>query len=397
MHSWKKTFVSSFIAQIFSIVGFSFALPFIPFFIGELGVADQARQTWWAGVVIAASGLAFAAFAPLWGSLADIHGRKLMVMRAMFGGTIVLTLMSFVQTVPQLIVCRILQGALTGTIAASVALVASVSPDRRSGFTLGMMQTAVYLGISLGPLFGGAVADRFGYRIAFRVGALVVFAGGLLVLFGTREAFSKPDGETKRKTSYLSILKSPGFLSAVAVLLSIRFSNTMANPSFPLIVENIMEAGSKLNTVTGSILATAAITGAVSSALLGHFGDSWGHRRMLIACSLAAAAASYGHALAMTVPQMFVARGFFGLAIGGMIPAANAMIKKSIHHAGIGKAYGAATSISMLGVALGPFMGGYIGSVAGLRVPFMVMTGSQLVVCLMVAALMRNPKELSAS
>ncbi len=365
-------------------------MPFLPFYIGELGVEDKTEQTFLAGVVMAASGLTFSIFAPIWGILADKYGRKPMVIRSMFAGTIVLLLMSVVQTVPQLIICRLLQGSLTGTIAASIALVASVSPDRRSGFTLGMMQTAVYLGVSLGPLLGGAVADTLGYRAAFRVGALVIFMGGALVLMGTREEFSSPDTETLGKTSFANILKSPGFIVPVLVLFSIRLSITIANPSFPLIVENIVGAKKQLNTITGSIVAIAAVAGAFSSALLGHFGDTWGHKRTLIGCSLGAATAAYAHAPAVTISQMFVARAFFGLAIGGMIPAANSMIKKSIHHAGIGKAYGLATSISMLGIAIGPVFGGTIGSAIGLRAPFIVTAIAQVGVCLLVISLVKN-------
>ena len=43
---------------------------------------------------------------------------------AVIGGTIVMLLMSFAQTVQHLVICRLLQGMLTGTVTASVALVA---------------------------------------------------------------------------------------------------------------------------------------------------------------------------------------------------------------------------------------------------------------------------------
>jgi len=187
MAPWKKTFVSAFVAQILSIVGFAFAFPFVPFFIRDLGVPDPADQAFWAGVVMSSAGLTLAIFSPVWGFLADRYGRKAMVVRAFIGGAIVMFLMSLVQNVWQLAVCRLLQGAFTGTIAASVALVASVIPPKRSGFALGMMQTAVFIGVSIGPLFGGFVADALGYRTAFRVGACVILAGGLVVFFGTRE------------------------------------------------------------------------------------------------------------------------------------------------------------------------------------------------------------------
>ena len=382
MLTWKKTFVSAFVAQVLSMVGFSFTLPFLPFFVAELGVTDRADQAWWAGIVFGSAGLTLALFAPVWGYLADRFGRKSMVVRAMFGGTLVLLLMSYVQTVGQLVVCRLLQGALTGTVAASVALVASVSPAHRSGFALGMMQTAVFLGVSLGPFVGGVVADHFGYRYAFRAGAVLVFLGGLLIWRGTDEQFQRPEvlKNPAPHERFAAVLQNPAFLSAVFVLFSIRFGMTLSHPSFPLIVQDLAGATQRLNSLTGAIVATAALAGAVSSGILGHFGDAWGHRRVLIACSVGAGTAALGHAFAQSLGHLFAARILFGLSVAGMIPAANALIRCAVHDRHIGKAYGAATALSMMGVAIGPVLGGYIGRSLGLRAPFVATAIAQLAV-----------------
>jgi len=386
MSAWKRTFISAFVAQIFSIVGFSFCLPFLPFFIADLGVVDKAEQAWWAGIAMSSAGCTLAVFAPLWGILADRYGRKAMVVRAMLAGTVVLWLMSLVRTVGQLVLCRLLQGAFTGTVAASVALVASVTPPRRSGFTLGMMQTAVFLGVSLGPLAGGVVADHLGYRAAFRMGAVIILFGGLLVYYGTREDFTPPEPADRRvRGTFRKIMASPGFLAAVVVLLSVRFSNTLANPSFPLIVKDILGVSPRLNSVTGSIICVAALSGALSAAVCGHFGDRWGHKRILLLCSFSAAFVSVAHTFAQSIAYLFVVRALFGLTIAGMMPAANAIIRDRIHDTHIGRAYGAATSLSMLGFALGPFLGGYIGRTVGIRAPFVVTGISQMLVVAIVA------------
>ncbi len=74
--SWKRTFIFAFAAQFLGIVGISFATPFLPLFVAELGVAEGGRQALWAGIVMASVGLTFALFAPFWGILADRHGRQ---------------------------------------------------------------------------------------------------------------------------------------------------------------------------------------------------------------------------------------------------------------------------------------------------------------------------------
>jgi DHA1 family multidrug resistance protein-like MFS transporter len=384
--AWKRTFISAFLAQILSIVGFAFAFPFLPFFIRDLGITNHADQVFWAGLIQAAAGLTLALFAPLWGSLADRYGRKLMVVRAMFAGAVIMVLMATAQSVRQLVVYRLLQGMFTGTVSASVALVASVVPARRSGFALGMMQAAVLIGVCIGPLAGGIVADQVGYRWAFRLGGLILFLAGLFVLFGTRESFTPPPAASTGGTraGFRRILRTSGFLAAVAVLFSERFSNAIANPSFPLIVQEIIGSPGRLNSITGSIIATAALGGALAAAALGHFGDRLGHRRVLIACALTAAVASAATAGARHLPYLYGVRLLFGLATAGMLPAANAIIHHTIRGENFGKAYGVATSLSMLGFALGPFLGGWLGSVFGIRVPFLVTGAGQVLVVLLV-------------
>lgn len=391
---WKKTFLSAFAAQIISIVGFAFAYPFLPYFISELGVAGEGEQVFWAGMVLAAEGFTMALFAPFWGVVSDRYGRKLIVCISMFGGTVVVFLMSFVQTVGQLMVCRLLEGAVAGTMAASLALVASVTPQRRSGFALGMMQSAVLIGASIGPFLGGIAADALGYRATFRWGALLIFFGGLLAYFGIFENFERPLNSGKDKVpGFRQIFLIKGFAAAVLVIFGVKFSNTVVNPSFPLIIKDMLPALENLNSITGSIMGAAAFAGALSAAFLGLAGDRIGYRRILTGCCLGACIASTGHYFARSLEELFMFRILFGLAVAGMLPAANAMIRSIINCGSIGKAYGLANSISITGLALGPLIGGYVAKSGGLRVPFLVSASLHLLLFFMVIALFRPPRE----
>ncbi len=391
---WKTTFVFSFIAQVIGILGFSFATPFLPFFVGELGVESAGSQALWAGIALSSAGLSFAIFAPIWGVVADRYGRKPMVCRAMFGGALALLLMSYAQNMPQLIIFRIFQGAFSGTLAASIALVASVVPQRRSGLALGMMQAAVFIGNAVGPFFGGFAADNFGYRVSFRIGALLTVLGGLLIYFGTHEKFKAPTvGETAEIPGFKKIFLLPGFLISVAIMFGVRLSNSMANPSFPLIVKEIVTSLRNLNSITGAVIACTAIAAAVSAAVLGHFGDKFGRRRILIACCVGASIASVGHYYAPNLQTLVAMRLLFGFTVAGMLPAANSMIHAIVDHRSIGKAYGLATSLSMLGTALGPSIGGYLAMKAGLRIPFLMTAAAQLSLVILIVLFLREPRE----
>ena len=128
MEDWKRNLYVIWVAELVAIAGFSFVFPFQPYYVQELGVTDLKQVEFWSGLLFAAQAIPMAIFAPIWGSLSDRYGRKLMVERAMFGGAVVLAAMGLVQNVQQLVILRVIQGALTGTVAAATSLVASSTP-----------------------------------------------------------------------------------------------------------------------------------------------------------------------------------------------------------------------------------------------------------------------------
>jgi len=376
---WKKTFYASWIAQFFSIIGFSCVIPFLPVYIRTLGVEGEASVARWAGVIGGATALSMTVFAPLWGIVSDRFGRKIMVLRSMLCGAVILGLMGFARGPIDLLVLRLLQGALTGTITASIALVASVTPDRHSGYTLGMMQAAVFAGASVGPLVGGVLADRFGYRASFAVASLVLVTGALLVRLFVSEQFTPPSRDERREHhSFSRVFAAAGFLTTIFVLFQINFANRAVSPIFPLYVEKLRGTSTAVATVTGLILAVAGIAAALSAGLLGRYGDRWGYRQILVMATLLAGLLTLPQAFAQNVTQLFVLRILFGLAAGAIMPSVNAIVRAVTSKHNLGKAYGVTQSAACLGMAFGPMLGGYLAAEMGLSAPF-VFTGLLLI------------------
>ena len=177
--TWRRTLASAWVAQALALVGFSFCTPFTRLYLrDELGVVDPIARARWAGYISAALPIVMFFSAPLWGIVADRVGRKVMVMRAMFGGALVVGLIGAATSPWHLLFLRMVQGALTGTITASAALVSAVTPGTRIGFSMGLMQSAVFAGMAIGPLVGGTCIDSLGYRPTFFIAAAMLAAGG---------------------------------------------------------------------------------------------------------------------------------------------------------------------------------------------------------------------------
>ncbi len=376
MAPWRKTYYAVLIAETLSVTGFFFAIPLLPLYITELHPEmSQAQQSVWSGWMIAAAGLTMAISAPIWGFVADRYGRKPMLLRAMWGGVLVLILMGLARNVTHLIILRVLQGCLTGTVTASVALVASVTPRNRSGRTLGMMQGAVFFGACIGPFLGGEIAEHVGFTPAFFVAAGLLFTSGLLVFLFADEQFEQPAPSKQTHFGTLgTILGTTGFMAAMAALFFIRFANSSFQPVFPYILRDILGTDEGVRALTGRIIGVAGIASAISAGLLGWFSDHWGHKRLLIGSVIFAAFTTLALGLARTIPQFYLLRALYGFAAAGIMPSANAIIRHIIHDKHLGKAYGLVASLKGLGWGTGAFTGGYIAAGISLRAPFIVTT-----------------------
>ena len=59
MELWRKNLYASWIAEMIAITGFNFVMPFMPFYVQELGVTDVGQYTQWAGILAGVPALWF--------------------------------------------------------------------------------------------------------------------------------------------------------------------------------------------------------------------------------------------------------------------------------------------------------------------------------------------------
>jgi DHA1 family multidrug resistance protein-like MFS transporter len=186
--SWHRTLYIVFFAQLMTAVGFSSIFPFLPLYVESLGTSTSLSLELLAGLVFSAQAFTMMLASPIWGALADRSGRKVMVERAAFGGAVLLLMMAYVRSAEQLVALRAIQGFVTGTLAASNALVAASVPRERTGYAMGLLQTALGTGWRSGrssaarPRMPSAIGRLF-------IDRRLLFLAGLLVLFGVKEEF----------------------------------------------------------------------------------------------------------------------------------------------------------------------------------------------------------------
>ncbi|MBI2831171.1 MAG: MFS transporter [Chloroflexi bacterium] len=386
LEPWRKNLYFVFAAEFIVIAGFNFVGPFTPLFIQELGSFSTDEAARWTGIALGGSGVAQFLGAPLWGIVADRWGRKPMVLRAMFGGTIILALLGLSPNVHYFVVFRAMQGVMTGTVAAASALVATSTPRNQVRYAMGLLMVAVFAGNTIGPLFGGIIADLVGFRAAFFITAFLLLIGGLLVAVFVKEDF-EPPVERASLGSIWHMARSRAVLSLLLIVSLIHIAQAVVHPVISLYMKELNPEGAAA-TAAGSALALMGLISVASSFAAGRFGKRTSLRKLLAFSCIGTGLLYLPPAWAGTVGQLVVFIGLTGLLHGANLTSSSALVGLSVPVSQQGIAYGLAQSFTSLGNGLGPLIGGSLAPLLGLNHIFLVSAGLFVLAGLLVPRLL---------
>jgi MFS transporter, YNFM family, putative membrane transport protein len=132
--------------------------------------------------LMTASTAAIALSAPFTGALADVFGRKRLIVAAMFAITVPTVVMTFAATVPQLVLWRFVQGLLVPPIfTVTVAYIGDEWPPHDVARVAGLYVTGSAIGGFAGRFIPGILTDAIGWRSAIQVVALITLVAAVIV------------------------------------------------------------------------------------------------------------------------------------------------------------------------------------------------------------------------
>ncbi|MFZ5827947.1 MAG: MFS transporter [Bacillota bacterium] len=394
MERWRRDLYILWICSFIVQMGFSLIMPFLPLYLEELGVQGPAVEMW-AGVIFSANFVVMAIVSPIWGSLSDRVGRKPMMLRSAFGMAAVVALMGLAQTPWHMLGLRLLQGLAAGFIPAATAYMASVVPRERAGHALGLLGTGNVAGSILGPLVGGLLAKGMGYRPIFFVTALSCLVAGAIVLLLVRERFT-PVERTERggfAAGLAAVRQYPVVMAMTVVLFMNMFSILTAEPVLARYLRMLEAPEDWVALLSGLVFSVTGIATIIVAPQVGKLSDRIGSRRLL-AIALGGASVMYLlQGFATAVWQMVALRFVLGLFTGGLMPAANGLIARTVPKEMQGRVFGLTSSAIFIGNTVGPLVGGVVASTFGIRAVFPV-TGALLLLDLIwVLAAVREERQ----
>jgi DHA1 family multidrug resistance protein-like MFS transporter len=340
------------------MVGYSVGLPFLPFIVEALGVHGPAAVALWSGFLVALLNAGNGLSAPLWGRLADRRGRKPMVIRAMTGGGVALMLCAAAPNVWVFAVLFVVLGSMAGSLAATMTLASATAPRAKVAGSFGALQSAAFVGTSLGPAVGAVLVPLVGPRPTLLVAGIFPVVSGVAVWLYVDERFSRAPREAPRRvpahrliraaglgrtviTLLLMCLLTQGALFGVIASLSLRIRAVAATDSAALFVglaAGLQAAGAAV----GALVVTRTLRRKPSQAIIGC--------AILGACVYAAVAATQVPALLL----MLAALG--GLAMGGVLPLVNTLLGEATPREIRGEVFGYAATSMAVGAAAVPVL-----------------------------------------
>ncbi len=369
---WRQNLVVCFLGSFTTIVAMTLILPFLPLYVEQLGVKDHAAIVQWSGVAYGATFFSAALVAPLWGRLADLYGRKLMLIRASLGMAIAMSLMGMATDVWQLVFLRLLTGLLGGYASGSTVLVATQTPKARTAWALGTLSSGIMAGNLVGPLIGGALPPLIGIRQTFWLAGAVIFITFLATSFFIKEERRPPKILADRQGGGWASIpdKRPVIVMLLAGML-LMLANMSIEPIITVYVAQLVDDPSRITLVAGVVMSAAALGSILSASRLGKLADRIGHWNVIVAALAVSALLLIPQAFVTQGWQLIILRFLMGLSLGGLLPCITAVIRHSVPDNVAGNILGYATSSQYVGQVIGPMAGGFIGGHIGMRAVFL--------------------------
>lgn len=370
MPLWKRNLYACWLGCFFTGVASALVMPFMPLFIEQLGVHEIASVERWAGIAYGITFLLAALVAPLWGRLADLHGRKLMLLRASLGMAVIMILTGFSQNIYHLVGLRLLFGAALGFNSSSIALIATQTPRENTGWALGTLATGGIGGSLLGPLLGGYLAEAIGLRPIFFVTGFLLFCTFLVAFFFVQESFVPEQKLLSAREVWRTIPDSSQLLALFATVFMLMTANLSIEPIVTVYIKQLAAHTDHVALISGMVFAASGLATILVAPTLGRLSDRVGPRPVLLGAILLEALLFIPQAYVQTPWQLLGLRFLMGMAGGGLLPCVNSLIKRMVPDEVSGRVYGYNQSAQFLGCLIGPVLGGQMAATLGIRAVF---------------------------
>jgi DHA1 family tetracycline resistance protein-like MFS transporter len=391
----KAALAFIFITVLIDILAFGLIIPVLPHLILQFTGGDMVHATYWVGVF----GVLFAAIqffsAPVQGALSDRFGRRPVILLSCFGLGVDFIFMAVAQSLPWLLVGRVVSAVFSASFTTANAYIADVTEPAKRAQAYGMIGAAFGLGFIIGPAIGGELG-HIDIRLPFwfaAVLALLNFAYGMFVLPESHPKERRTPRFDWGHVHPFGTLKLLGRYPKIWGLAGVMFLLGLAHYVYPSVFVLFADVAFDWDErIVGRVLGVVGVLSVIVNAVLvKKVVAAVGERRALLlglSCGVVGftvyAFAPTGMVFLMGMPIM----ALWALAM----PSTQALVTRQVGPEAQGRIQGALTSLGSLAGIVGPavytaIFGWFIGPHAPAHLPGapFLLAGALLLTALLVA------------
>ena len=336
---------------------------------------EQEQLALWSGLSFSISFFIAAIMAPVWGRLADQHGKKLMAIRA--GILIGLSYLwsAFVQDEYQFLLVRAFQGFANGFMPAAMTMVSLSVPKERVGTAMGIFQMGLVLGNTVGPLTGGLTELAVGMRPVFMVAGITLFIVTAAIAIFVKEPQVESEASVKT-TSFSEDLQAAKQNKVLLHILGLYFLvqavMLMLQPIVAIYVGELKGSMEGAAMLAGSILSGGGVMGMIMTNVWAAYGQRRGYFRVISYGLMGTGTVLLLQSLPFGLWWFGALQLLIGVFIVGIFPSLGSAMTVNTDPSVRGRVFGLATTSQQLGNMIGPLFASIVATYWGTSYVFLV-------------------------
>jgi len=361
----KKIFGTLFFSIFAAVTGVGIVVPLLPVYAHSLGASGL-----YIGLIFGSFSLSRTFFLPYFGRKSDKSGRKHLIVTGLAGYTLISIAFVFSSNVETLIAIRFFQGIASSMMMPVIqAYVGDITPKGREGFTMGLFNMSLFMGLSLGPLMGGGIKDVFGLEASFIcMGALSLIGFFLSLFLLPPISREKVLQRTRPPVKWTRIVQD----REVIGLFLFRVCYTACIGIIWGFLPVLADAELSLSSSTiGVLVMLGVFISGIIHLPMGYLADRFNRTIMIMIGGLLVTASMIGFARAASVHDLIMASVLFGFGGGISMPAHMAIaVFKGGENDAMGSLMGLMTMAHSLGMLAGSTLAGLMMDLLQLRDAF---------------------------
>jgi MFS family permease len=354
----RTAFLGIFVVTGLGLIAVGATLPVLPRYVkGPIGGGDFD-----VGIVTGAFAITGLACRPLAGHLADLRGRRLVVVLGSVSTAIAGVLYFVPAGVPGLIVARLFLGAGEGAVyTAGSAWVVDMAPPERRGRIIGLYGLAIWGGLALGPPIGELILQATSYEMVWVFAAAAPLLGALLALRIPENFVPHPAASRAERQWISREALRPGIGLSLAI---VGYAAMAAFLVLHLDQHGVGHGAAVFTAFAASVVAMRVVGGGLP--------DRYGSIPCVIGAAVTEAAGLLVIAAAQSIPVAMIGAVAMGSGFSLLFPSLALLVVNRVPEERRGVAMGTFTAFFDLGMGIGSPLVGAAAAIGGYEAAFVL-------------------------